>query len=154
MTKPDDHPQPIRLELLEIFGFAEPASIRATSRLDGVRNIIGREGASSGFVEKEVYPISFRFSGRESGTLTLYVEGVRDRDKAKDHARQEWQQKLTEAIAVRKAVLEANQVFTLNLLVDPDKRNPITSGALPSLGKVTCSCPFSEYRQHNCILRR
>lgn len=95
-------------------------------------------------MQKEVFPIIFKFGGRESGTLTLYVEGIRDRTKSADFARREWQDKLTEAIGVRQAICDANKAFRMNLLVDPTSRNHAAS-ANP-IGRIHCSYPFCELR--------
>jgi hypothetical protein len=59
-------------------------------------------------------------------------------------ARREWKARVEQAIAARKAVLDANEVFHLRLLVDPDTRRatPTTGLGVASLGKVLTSCPF------------
>lgn len=81
----------------------------------------------------------FRVGGRGSGTITLYVEGT-NRD---DEARRKWKKYLEDAIGARHALLASTQVFDLRLLVDPDTRREVIS-PVASLGRILCSCSFSE----------
>lgn len=141
--------KPIRLEMFSTTGWDDPPTIRSSGfHLSNViRTGERREASTSNHAgdkpESKMWPIAFRISGRTSGILTLFVETPKnDKD---GHARKEWKSKLEQAIAVQKAVMDANQVFQLKMLMDPDlRRTPATSvhGAA-SMGKVLASCPFT-----------
>lgn len=138
--------KPIRLEMLTVTGWDESPIIRSSGfHLSNVmRTGDRRDGGPAGAGDKaetKAWPVLFRISGREHGTYYLYVESPKsDRDGL---ARQEWKAKIDQAVAVRTAVLDANKVFKLNLLMDPDLRKTPNAGTnLPTMGKTLSSCPF------------
>lgn len=138
--------KPIRLEMLGLSGWEQPAQLKSSGF--HLRSVIGtserREAATqaSATMDSKMWPVQFQIGGRSGGTLTLYVESSRmDRE---DKARQLWREKTEEAIAVRKVALDANKVFELRLVVDPDARRPSpTNTPHPALGEVLASCPFN-----------
>ena len=92
-----------------------------------------------------VYPCTIHHNGRLGGLYTVFAESVQGRN--------EWKQKLDEAIGLRKVVQESNKVFEIETLSADTFLVPSvlpgTSGA-PAwnpenafTGKVTCSVPFS-----------
>lgn len=97
---------------------------------------------------RSVYPFTLHHNGRMGGNYILYAESP--------ISRQEWKDKLEEAVGLRKVVQESNKVFEIETLsmdtflvptmlpggasgaggVGPAYENSFT-------GKVTCSVPFS-----------
>ena len=108
----------------------------------------GTPGASPEAVTdlRFVYPLTLRYNGRMGGPYILYAESAQ--------ARNEWKQKLDEALGSRKVDhwQESNNVFEVGVLdmdtfmVSPfmSKVNSPFSWSSPSTGKVTCSVPFSK----------
>lgn len=101
---------------------------------------------------RSVYPFTLHHNGRMGGNYILYAESPL--------SRQEWKDKLEEAVGLRKVVQESNKVFEIETLsmdtflvptmlpggsgsgsagggVGPAYENSFT-------GKVTCSVPFSR----------
>lgn len=92
-----------------------------------------------------MFPCTIHHNGRLGGNYILYAESAQ--------VREEWKQKLEEAMGLRKVVQESNKVFEVETLSSDTFLVPsITSGqAAPSwnlensfTGKVTCSVPFSK----------
>ena len=95
---------------------------------------------------RAVYPCTIHHNGRLGGLWTLYAESAQ--------ARNEWKQKLEEAIGLRKVVQESNKVFEVETL---SADSFLVPSGLPGAatqpwshenaftGKVTCSVPFSAY---------
>lgn len=139
--------KPIRLEMLTLSGWDQPSQLRSSGF--HLRSVIGsssdrREASSNAAAaaETRMWPIQFQIAGRSGGTLTLFVESPRN--EKDDKVRQTWKVKTEQAIAVRKAELDARKVFQLNLLVDPDLRKPSPTGTPhPNMGEVLSSCPFN-----------
>lgn len=98
-----------------------------------------------------VFPCTIHYSGRLGGLCTLFTES--------QQARNEWKQKLEEALALRKIVQESNKVFEMEALstetfyVPPLSANttaPSWNHENSFTGKVTCSVPFSRW--FSCLL--
>jgi hypothetical protein len=96
---------------------------------------------------RNVYPCSIYHNGRLGGSYTLYAES--------SALRNEWKQKLEEAIGLRKAVQDLNKVFAIeSLSVDTFLIPSATTSPNSTVwqdgtfftGKVTCSVPFSKHR--------
>ena len=91
-----------------------------------------------------VYPCTIHHNGRLGGLYTVFAES--------GQARNEWKQKLEEAIGLRKVVQDSNKVFEIETLsADTFLVPSMMSGSNASwnhengfTGKVTCSVPFSE----------
>jgi hypothetical protein len=101
--------QPIPLELLTLVSFSESPQQRSSSLLGNFRgrNTQHAEGAPNGGGSEPVdsrllYPCSIHHSGRVGGHYHLFAESAQ--------ARAEWERKLNEAVVLRKAVQDANQV--------------------------------------------
>ena len=102
--------QPIPLELLTLVSFSESPQQRSSSLLGnfrGGRNTQHADGPPNGERAEQVdsrllYPCSIHHSGRVGGHYHLFAESAQ--------ARSEWERKLHEAVVLRKAVQEANQV--------------------------------------------
>ena len=94
---------------------------------------------------RNVYPCTFLHTGRLGGLYTVYADSAQ--------GRQEWKDKLQEAIGLRKVVQESNKVFEVETLssdtfVVPSMLAPPANQSWntenPFTGKVTCSVPFSK----------
>lgn len=92
-----------------------------------------------------VYPCTIHHNGRLGGLYTIFAESAQIRN--------EWKQKLDEAIGLRKVVQESNKVFEIETLSADTFLMPsiVPGGGAPAwthenafTGKVTCSVPFSE----------
>lgn len=95
---------------------------------------------------RSVYPLTLHHNGRTGGPIILYAESAQ--------ARNEWKQKLDEALGLRKVVQESNKVFEVETLSADTFLVPsaVAGTTSPSwnqdnafTGKVTCSVPFSEH---------
>lgn len=134
--------------MLEVGGFDDPPQIKSSGF--HLRSVMGQNErrdnqttASSTIQDSKVWPIVFRISGRNGGTYTLFVEGQKqDRD---DRIRREWRVKLEQAIAIRQAALDLNEIFVREVLLDPDIRRAGSTAALPPNGRILCSCPFRRF---------
>lgn len=93
---------------------------------------------------RAVFPCTIHHNGRLGGLWTVYAETAQTRN--------EWKQKLEEAIGLRKVVQESNKVFEVETLsADTFLVPSILPGASAQgwthenayTGKVTCSVPFS-----------
>lgn len=135
--------------------FTDPPTQRGTGLL---RNLRGGErhadtpnyaapGASPEVVNdpRSVYPLTLHHNGRLGGPYILYAES--------SQARNEWKQKLDEALGLRKVVQESNKVFEVETLsadtflvpsVMSNSTSPTWNQENASTGKVTCSVPFSK----------
>ncbi|KAF8645045.1 hypothetical protein AX16_008106 [Volvariella volvacea WC 439] len=135
--------RPIPLDLLTLVNFADQPAQRATGLLRGLR----REDAQAIARNTEagdsrlVYPCTIHHNGRTGGNIVLYAET--------NQAREEWKQKLEEAIGLRKVVQEANKVFEMETLSNhtftlppPSLANTPWNDGSVFTGKVTCSVPF------------
>lgn len=163
MTKPKERDgvlkyhvnrRPIPLDLLTPVNFTDPPTQRGTGLL---RNLRGGErhadtpnyaapGASPEVVNdpRSVYPLTLHHNGRLGGPYILYAES--------SQARNEWKQKLDEALGLRKVVQESNKVFEVETLsadtflvpsVMSNSTSPTWNQENASTGKVTCSVPFN-----------
>ena len=93
-----------------------------------------------------VYPLTLHHNGRMGGPHILYAES--------SQIRNEWKNKLEEALGLRKVVQESNKVFEVEYLsMDTFIMPPMSESAAAGptsnqdsrfTGKVTCSVPFSE----------
>lgn len=123
--------------------------------------IPGVAGASASEVidGRLVYPCTIHYTGREGGTFILYAESAQIRN--------EWKDKLSEALGLRKIVQETNKVFEVETLsadtfLVPSAPNGGSGGgasgsaAQPAwdpafTGRVTCSVPFSTFTELCCF---
>ena len=93
------------------------------------------------------YPCTIHHNGLLGGPYILYAESAA--------ARNEWKQKLDEALGIRKVVQDSNKVFELEYLSRDTFVMPsmaMTTGPAWNqdnqfTGKVTCSVPFSKLLQ-------
>ena len=152
--------QPIPLDLLALVKFDDPPQQRS-------KGILGfsRGGGAGGRREddpsynggatsspevatdaRSIYPCTIHHNGRLGGVWTVYAET--------STARNEWKQKLEEAIMLRRVVTDANKVFEIETLSSDTFLVPsIHATQVGSAwndenvftGKVTCSVPFCEY---------
>lgn len=91
-----------------------------------------------------VFPCTIHHNGRLGGLNTVFAESAQ--------ARNEWKQKLEEAIGLRKVVQDSNKVFEIETLsADTFLVPSMMSGSNTAwshenafTGKVTCSVPFSK----------
>ncbi|KAF9517876.1 hypothetical protein BS47DRAFT_1429505 [Hydnum rufescens UP504] len=141
--------RPIPLELLTLVSFSESPQQRSSSLLGNFRgrNIQHAEGAPNGGGAEPVdsrllYPCSIHHSGRVGGHYHLFAESAQ--------ARAEWERKLNEAVVLRKAVQDANQVFekrtiSTDTFVVPSLQPPMLATYDGTLtGQVTCSIPLKS----------
>ncbi len=99
---------------------------------------------------RAVYPCTIHCNGRLGGNFILYADSAQ--------VRNEWKQKLEEAVGLRKVVQESNKVFEIETLSAETFLVPsMLAGTSPSYnlensftGRVTCSVPFSEHL--HCLL--
>ncbi|TFK39736.1 CNH domain-containing protein [Crucibulum laeve] len=151
--------RPIPLDLLSLVNFTDPSVQRGAGMLRNLRT--GSERAadtvsiaassrsapvSSRNAEdsRSVYPFTIHHTGRLGGRCVLYAESAT--------ARQEWKQKLDEALGLRKVVQESNKVFEIETLsidtflipsMSTAPNSPAWSDGTMFTGKVTCSVPFN-----------
>ncbi|KIY68054.1 Dbl-like domain-containing protein [Cylindrobasidium torrendii FP15055 ss-10] len=151
VTKYHVNRRPIPLDLLTLVNFTDPPVQRGTGLL---RNLRGTK--DGGTVDptsphpnrqetgsndsRSVYPCTIHCNGRLGGNFLLYAESAQ--------ARQEWKEKLEEAVGLRRVVQESNKVFEIETLsADTFLVPSIMAGPAWNLeqaftGKVTCSVPF------------
>lgn len=149
--------QPIPLDLLTLVNFTDqPAQrnqgilrprIRGGDKHDPTSAITPGASASpdTAVDARAVYPCTIHHNGRLGGLWTLFAESAQ--------ARNEWKQKLDEAIGLRKVVQESNKVFEVETLSADTFLVPSNLQANGGsqgwnhenayTGKVTCSVPFS-----------
>ncbi|KAJ7035591.1 Dbl-like domain-containing protein [Mycena alexandri] len=141
--------RPIPLDLLTLVNFTDPPTQRGTGLLRNLRGDRFPGGDSAGGVvegpadSRSVYPCTLHHNARVGGSHILYAESA--------PARAEWQQKLEEALGLRRVVQESNKVFELEMLstdtfLVPSLVTPATAPAYHEnslTGKVTCSVPFN-----------
>ncbi|KAJ7777436.1 Dbl-like domain-containing protein [Mycena metata] len=142
--------RPIPLDLLTLVNFTDPPTQRGTGLLRNLRGdrFPGGDSAGGGVVEgptdsRSVYPCTLHHNARVGGSHILYAESA--------PARAEWQQKLEEALGLRRVVQESNKVFELEMLstdtfLIPSLVTPATAPAYHEnslTGRVTCSVPFN-----------
>ncbi|KAJ7860483.1 Dbl-like domain-containing protein [Mycena olivaceomarginata] len=110
-----------------------------------LRNAGGENGgvAEGPADSRSIFPCTIHHNARAGGSHILYAESAQ--------ARAEWQQKLEEALGLRRVVQESNKVFELEMLstdtfLVPSLVTPATQPAYHEnslTGKVTCSVPFN-----------
>jgi hypothetical protein len=140
--------RPIPLDLLTLVNFTDPPAQRSTGLLRNLRGERNAGGENGGVAEgpadsRSIFPCTIHHNARAGGSHILYAESAQ--------ARAEWQQKLEEALGLRRVVQESNKVFELEMLstdtfLVPSLVTPATQPAYHEnslTGKVTCSVPFS-----------
>ncbi|THH28375.1 hypothetical protein EUX98_g5825 [Antrodiella citrinella] len=154
ITKYHVYRRPIPLDLLTLANFTDPPTQRSTSilrtRLRGEKHDVSTPTGSTASPEtatdsRAVYPCTIHHNGRLGGLYTVFAESLQ--------ARNEWKQKLDEAIGLRKVVQESNKVFEVETLsadtfIAPALGPPSSNGQAWNhenayTGKVTCSVPFT-----------
>ncbi|KAF8159396.1 CNH domain-containing protein [Crassisporium funariophilum] len=162
MTKPKDkdgvikyqvNRRPIPLDLLTPVNFTDPPTQRSAGLLRKLGGGTHGEGGNatpglspeSATDSRSVYPLTLHHNGRMGGPYILYAESAQIRN--------EWKQKLEEALGLRKIVQESNKVFEIEYLSRDTFIMPsmaVAGGASPAwnqdnqyTGKVTCSVPFN-----------
>jgi RHO1 GDP-GTP exchange protein 1/2 len=157
--------QPIPLDLLTLANFTDPPTQRNAGILrrgrgggggggggdksDGYSpgpSVLNSNSPDTATDSRAVYPCTLHHNGRLGGLWTLFADSAQ--------ARNEWKQKLEEAIGLRKVVQESNKVFEVETLsadtflvpsILPNGTTPAYSHESTFTGKVTCSVPFSKY---------
>lgn len=119
--------------------------------LRGERHVEGQGGVAPGASpesandSRSVFPLTLHHNGRLGGPYILYTESAQ--------ARNEWKQKIEEALGLRTVVQESNKVFEVETLSADTFLVPSMMANTPSptwtqdttyTGKVTCSVPFSK----------
>lgn len=151
----DDALKPIPLDLLTLANFTDPATQRGNSILrlgrserhagDAVTPGGMQQSPDSATDSRLVYPCTIHHNGRLGGLYTVFAES--------SQVRNEWKQKLEEAIGLRKVVQDSNKVFEIETLsadtflvpaMGPSSGNTSWNHENAFTGKVTCSVPFSE----------
>ncbi|KAK7031608.1 CNH domain-containing protein [Favolaschia claudopus] len=140
--------RPIPLDLLTLVNFTDPPAQRSTGLLRNLRGERYAGGENGGVAEgptdsRSVFPCTIHHNARVGGSHILYAESAQ--------ARAEWQQKLEEALGLRRVVQESNKVFEVEMLstdtfLIPSLATPATQPAYHEnslTGKVTCSVPFN-----------
>ncbi|KAK7686309.1 hypothetical protein QCA50_010533 [Cerrena zonata] len=154
ITKYHIYRRPIPLDLLTLANFTDPPTQRGTSilrtRLRGEKhdpstpNNGPSNSPDTATDARAVYPCTIHHNGRLGGLYTVFAETLQ--------ARNEWKQKLDEAIGLRKVVQESNKVFEVETLsadtfLAPSPMSNAGGQAWTHegafTGKVTCSVPFT-----------
>lgn len=152
VTKYQVYRRPIPLDLLTLANFTDPPTTRNSGilrpRLRGDKHDANSPNPATSpetaADSRAVYPCTIHHNGRLGGLWTLYAESAQ--------ARNEWKQKLDEAIGLRKVVQESNKVFEVETLsadtflvpsVLPGASTQPWSHENAYTGKVTCSVPFN-----------
>ncbi|KAL7280654.1 hypothetical protein ACG7TL_005593 [Trametes sanguinea] len=163
MTKPKEkdgvtkyyvYRRPIPLDLLTLANFTDPPTQRGNSllRLGRSERHAGDAGTPTGAQQSPesstdsrlVYPCTIHHNGRLGGLYTVFAESTQ--------ARNEWKQKLEEAIGLRKVVQDSNKVFEIETLsadtflvppMGPSSGSTSWNHENAFTGKVTCSVPFT-----------
>ncbi|KAN0125374.1 CNH domain containing protein [Lactarius tabidus] len=147
ITKYNVHRRPIPLDLLTLTNFTGPPIVHGTGLLRGFdENKGGDAQANTSHTHnaatdwRVMFPCIIMDTGRLGGLYTLYAES--------SQARTEWNQKLEQAIGLRKVVQESDRVFEVETIssdtfVVPSMPSPPTYPSWNSessfTGKVTCS---------------
>lgn len=164
MTREQPWRRPILLELISSVNCSEPPVRRNNRSNSGFSSPghspqrqlslnLGEKHAGTqdtAIFSRMLFPITIRYTGRSSDLLTVYTESPQSRD--------EWQQKLAEAMNLRKTVQDCNKVVELVSLGVPSVSEQ-TAGSLSTegswdqvaassesstpLGRITCSVPFT-----------
>ena len=138
---------------MTLVNFTDPPTQRSTGILRNLRGgeRHGEAGSANPGLSPEtatdsrfVYPLTLHHNGRMGGPHILYAES--------SQIRNEWKNKLEEALGLRKIVQESNKVFEVEYLsMDTFIMPPMSAAAGPTwnqdsqfTGRVTCSVPFSE----------
>ncbi len=158
----DASSQPIPLDLLTLATFTDPPTQRGNSILrlgrsdkhapDAGTPIGAATSPESATDSRLVFPCTIHHNGRLGGLYTVFAESAQ--------ARNEWKQKLEEAIGLRKVVQDSNKVFEIETLsADTFLVPSMMSGSNATwshgeafTGKVTCSVPFSESCSIVCLV--
>ncbi|KAI8996474.1 Dbl-like domain-containing protein [Trametes punicea] len=146
--------RPIPLDLLTLVNFTDPPTQRGNSilRLGRGDRHAGDAGTPTGAQQSPesssdsrlVYPCTIHHNGRLGGLFTIFADTA--------HARNEWKQKLEEAIGLRKVVQDSNKVFEIETLsadtflvppMGPSSGSTSWNHENTFTGKVTCSVPFT-----------
>ncbi|PFH50303.1 hypothetical protein AMATHDRAFT_145543 [Amanita thiersii Skay4041] len=141
--------RPIPLDLLALYNFSDSPQQRVTGILRNLRGggattevaVLTSDREGTGSESRVVYPMTLIHTGRMGSTLMLYADSAA--------VREEWRQKLEEALGLRKVVQESNKVFEIDTLsADTFFMPPAIMGQPQNLiqsftGKVTCSVPFT-----------
>ncbi|TRM58728.1 CNH domain-containing protein [Schizophyllum amplum] len=112
ITKYNVYRRPIPLDLLTLVNLNDPPTQRGTGLLRNLRG--GHENSpsvpspESAGDSRMAYPCTIHHNGRLGGPYILYAESAA--------ARNEWKQKLEEALGIRKVVQESNKVFEVETL--------------------------------------
>ena len=142
------------MDLLTLANFSDPPVQRGNSllRLGRSERHAGDTGTPTGAAtspdssvdSRLVYPCTIHHNGRLGGLYTVFAESAQTRN--------EWKQKLEEAIGLRKVVQDSNKVFEIETLSADtflvpsmlSNSNAAWSHENAFTGKVTCSVPFSK----------
>ncbi|THG98759.1 hypothetical protein EW026_g3491 [Hermanssonia centrifuga] len=156
ITKYQVYRRPIPLDLLTLANFTDPPVQRNTGilrpRLRGGEkhdqpspNPAGSSASPETATDaRAVYPCTIHHNGRLGGLWTIFADS--------SQARNEWKQKLEEAIGLRKVVQESNKVFEVETLsadtflvpsILPGSGAQTWNHENAYTGKVTCSVPFT-----------
>ncbi|KAF8677361.1 hypothetical protein RHS04_05906 [Rhizoctonia solani] len=139
--------RPIPIDLMSLVGFNDPAQQRPTRLFSiGTKHDAppaGPGGSGDAQDSRSIYPFGIHYSGRAGGISQFFIDS--------QAAREEWRQKLEEAIEMRKVVQDSNKVFELETLSDETFAQPKGYASNSSWndessfagGKVTCTVPFS-----------
>ncbi|KAG8763381.1 hypothetical protein FRC11_004256 [Ceratobasidium sp. 423] len=138
--------RPIPIDLMNLIGFNDPAQQRPTrlfsigTKHDASPATAGGSGDAQD--SRSIFPFGIHYSGRAGGISQFFIDS--------QTAREEWKQKLEEAIEMRKVVQDSNKVFELETLSNETFALPKGYAPNPSWGdesfmggKVTCTVPFS-----------
>ena len=151
------------MDLLTLANFTDPPTQRGNSILRLGRSHAGDTATPTGAQQSPesstdsrlVFPCTIHHNGRLGGLYTVFA--------VSQQARNEWKQKLEEAIGLRKVVQDSNKVFEIETLsadtflvpaMGPSSGSTSWNHENAFTGKVTCSVPFSEYSPHRQHARR
>jgi len=149
--------RPILLDLLTLGNFTEPPRRRSVGVLPFKRrtgslrahralsdSTVGQDNhdSQSDIDGLAFYPCTLHHVGRLGGTFTFYVKSAQ--------ARNEWREKLEEAVSRREAAREFQKVFTTKILADEfmmssqahEEHTPSLGPDRILTGKVNCSVPL------------
>ncbi|CAL1714491.1 unnamed protein product [Somion occarium] len=154
VTKYNVYRRPIPLDLLTLANFTDQPTQRSSSilrtRLRGEKHEVSNSNGGpanspdAATDSRLVFPCTIHHNGRLGGLYTVFAESLQ--------ARNEWKQKLDEAIGLRKVVQESNKVFEVETLSADTflAPSPMSNAGGQSwnhegayTGKVTCSVPFN-----------
>ncbi|KAF9001525.1 CNH domain-containing protein [Cyathus striatus] len=145
------HRRPIPIDLITRVKFGDPPIQRTTGLIRTLRGNSAQSDTSSlmspssrtgdsAADARTVYPCTIHHGGRHGGPYILYAES--------QSARDEWKQKLEEALGLRKAnkVFEIETLSTETFLIPHVSTAPSSTARTDETlftGKVTCSAPFN-----------